>query len=76
MNPSNQLTMDVRLSPREHECSYFLLKGKSAKEIAQVLGLSYRTVELHLMNIKRKLGCRKVSALVVKLIDLGYLEAP
>jgi DNA-binding CsgD family transcriptional regulator len=72
MNKAYLLIPSIPLSTREQECSEFLLKGKSAKETAKILGLSYRTVEAHITNIKRKLGCRKISALVVKLIDLGY----
>ncbi len=64
----------TQLSSRETECTYYLLKGLSAKEIAKILGLSYRTVELHLINIRKKLNCNKTSTLILKLINLGYLE--
>ncbi len=34
------------------------LYGKTAKETAVIMGLSYRTIEEYLTNIKKKLGCR------------------
>ena len=59
------------LSLRETECAGYLLKGLSAKEIARAIGLSHRTVEGHLNNLKRKLDCHKTSLLVVKLLELN-----
>ncbi len=64
----------VQLSPREEECSYYLLQGLSAKEIGRIMKLSYRTVEAHLTNLKEKLECKKTSSLIVRLIELGYLD--
>ncbi|PJD97983.1 MAG: hypothetical protein CK425_02140 [Parachlamydia sp.] len=45
------------LSSRESQCIRQLLKGKSAKETGAALGLSPRTVEFYLENIKNKLSC-------------------
>lgn len=46
------------LSAREKECINHFLNGKTAKETAALLGLSYRTVEDYFANIKKKLNCR------------------
>lgn len=48
----------VQLTKREQDCLSHLLQGKTAKETAQILGLSHRTVEEYLNNIKRKCGLR------------------
>lgn len=64
----------IKLSLREEQCAYYLLQGLSSKEIGKHLELSYRTVEIHLTCLKEKLQCKKISALIVKLIRLGYLE--
>ncbi len=46
------------LSIREKECVRYFLQGKTAKETAYSLGLSYRTIEEYFTNIKKKLGCK------------------
>lgn len=50
----NQLT--VKLSKREMDCFRWTLKGYTAKKIAKELGISYRTVEEYLVNIRKKTG--------------------
>ena len=42
------------LTKRELDCIPLLLKGHSSKQIANVLNISYRTVEIHINNLKRK----------------------
>jgi PAS domain S-box-containing protein len=44
------------LSPRETEICTLIQSGLTSKEIAQLLGVSYQTVEKHRRNIRRKLG--------------------
>lgn len=46
------------LSIRERECVMAFLNGNTAKETAATLGISYRTIEEHFTNIKKKLGCK------------------
>ncbi len=53
------------LSRREKEISYLVREGMSSKEIAETLGISYRSVTTHRRNIRKKLG------LVAKKVDLG-----
>lgn len=43
------------LTPREREVLTLVADGLSAKQIAQQLGTSYRTVETHRLNIGKKL---------------------
>ena len=52
-----ELEQIFQLSSREKECLHFLVKGKTAKETAALLGLSPRTVESYLDHIKTKWGC-------------------
>lgn len=61
------------LSKRESECLFYLLRGKTAKEIARALTLSHRTVEGYIENIKFKLCCRTKTELIGKAIDQGLL---
>lgn len=52
------------LSNRELECLEYIIAGRgSSKEIARMLGISFRTVEHHISNLKYKLDCKKKSDL-------------
>ena len=54
----------VGLTARENDCVKLLILGKSLKEIASCLGLSPRTVEFHVNQIKKKTGCYSKSKLI------------
>ena len=45
------------LSTKESECLFYLLRGKPLKSIADNIGLSKRTVETYVDNIKAKFTC-------------------
>ncbi len=62
---------DYGLSPRESECLFFLIRGKTAKEISLKLGISTRTVENHIINLKYKMKCNNRSQIVEKAICEG-----
>lgn len=51
---------DFTLTLRELECLFYKNMGLTAKEVAQKLNISYRTVETHLENIKIKSGMKKI----------------
>jgi len=51
------------LSVREQECVMLGASGKTAKETAQVLQISPRTVEVHIAHAKEKLGCKNFKEL-------------
>lgn len=46
------------LSPREAETLAMIADGHTAKETARKLGISHRTVEIHVANAGAKLGAR------------------
>jgi RNA polymerase sigma factor (sigma-70 family) len=54
----------ARLTERERQVLEHAARGLHAKEIAQVLGISPRTVEVHKTRIMAKLGVRNVAELV------------
>jgi len=69
------------LSLREHTCLHWAAQGKSSREIAQLLGVSERTINFHLQNACRKLSARNrrvavVTALAMGLLDLGGADTP
>ena len=52
------------LTPRESDILAALGRGESSKQIAARLNLSFRTVEAHRQNIKRKLGIEGQAELI------------
>jgi DNA-binding NarL/FixJ family response regulator len=52
------------LTPRQREILQLIAEGKSTKEIAQLLGLSVKTVETHRAQIMDRLQIRDVAGLV------------
>lgn len=61
-----------KLTERECECVFLLIRGKTAKEIAAMLSLSKRTVESYIENIKNKMNCQNKAEILVKAISNGY----
>ncbi|MDB6141887.1 MAG: response regulator containing a CheY-like receiver domain and an DNA-binding domain [Pseudomonas sp.] len=53
-----------RLTFRQQEVLYWLVKGKSNKEIAFMFGLSVKTVNTHRAQIMERLGIRDIVGLV------------
>lgn len=58
------------LTPREVQCLSFYMRGYSSRNIADSLGLSHRTTEFYLDNIKSKLGVNKRSELLPLAFEL------
>lgn len=56
---------DVKISKREAECLSLLCRGKRIKQIASMLGISPRTVEYFVENMKRKTQCKTTSQLLM-----------
>ena len=63
--PSGQLT------PTERIVARYLVNGFTSKEIAQAMGSSPRTVEVHRANMIRKLQVRNSFELVSRLLSAG-----
>jgi len=52
---SRPIDTQPSLTTRENECLRWTADGKTSREIAQLLGVSERTVNFHISNIMRKL---------------------
>jgi len=71
--PRNPIAVRARLdklTPREHQVLQLVTDGKYNKTIADKLGISIKTVELHRANVVSKLGVKSVPELVR--VTLGY----
>ena len=61
-SPGAQRLRQVALTPRETEVLSWLAKGKTNRDIADILGMSPRTVNKHLEHVFEKLGVETRSA--------------
>ena len=61
-NAALQRLREVALTPRETEVLSWLAKGKTNRDIAEILGMSPRTVNKHLEHVFEKLGVETRSA--------------
>jgi DNA-binding NarL/FixJ family response regulator len=59
--PTSRLS-SAALTPRETEVLSWLAKGKTNRDIAEILGMSHRTVNKHLEHVFEKLGVETRSA--------------
>jgi DNA-binding CsgD family transcriptional regulator len=48
----------LNLTPTETQVANFVKQGKTTKEIADIMGLSPRTIESHRENIRNKIGIK------------------
>ncbi len=62
---TNSFQQAPALTPRELEVLRLVAVGLSAKEVANQLKISHRTVEVHRNNMLRKLGVKNTAELVV-----------
>ncbi|HLD47139.1 MAG TPA: response regulator transcription factor [Desulfobaccales bacterium] len=64
---------DDLLTKREKEILILLAEGNSSKQIAQILAISFTTVNNYRMRIKRKLGTSKTADLTRYAMQKGYV---
>jgi len=60
------------LTKKQSECLFYLIRGKSSKEISLLLKKSKRTIEDHINNLKDQFNCQTKSELIDKVFELGY----
>lgn len=70
LDPARHADALAQLTPRERQVLELVVAGKLNKTIADTLGISIKTVELHRSNMMSKLGVRNVPDLVK--LFLGY----
>ena len=63
-----------RLTDRELEVFEHFGRGKSTREVAEVMGLSLKTIESHRTNIKQKLGIDRAAEFMQRAVL--WVEAP
>jgi len=66
---------EIILTRREKEVLTVLMQEKSTKEIAEILFISQKTVEMHRSNLFVKLNVKNITGLVKQVIALDILGA-
>jgi len=64
-----------RLTERERQVLTLVARGRSNREIAQMLGLSANTIAVHRANLMKTLAVRKTAALVLYAVRHGLVTA-
>ncbi len=62
------------LTKREKEVFEQLIINKTTKEIANLLGISEKTVRNHISNVMQKLGVKGRASAVVELLRLNEIS--
>ena len=65
---------NVYLTQREAECVQLCLQGMSMKQVGICLGLSPRTIEFYLKNIKDKMGVKRKKELIIIFKQMLFSE--
>jgi len=62
-----------KLTDRERECLFWVSEGKTSWEVAQILGITERTVNFHLNSASRKSGCKNRYQTIARNMATGQL---
>lgn len=62
------------LTPRQREILQLVAEGHTSKEVAQRLGVSYRTIEVHRHQLMKRLGVHDLPGLVRFAVRVGLVE--
>jgi LuxR family quorum sensing-dependent transcriptional regulator len=66
---------NISLTPREREVLRWVARGKSAREVGEILHIAKRTVDEHAQTAVRKLGARNRTHAVAIAVRDGLIEA-
>ena len=63
----------TRLTPRETQTLNMMLRGKSTKEMAELMFISAKTAEKHRASLKRKLNVNSTAELLARALEDGLI---
>ena len=70
----NYTANSIKLTKRQSEVLFFLLRGKTVKQIAQILDISFRTIDQYLKELRLKFNVDTKYELIDKAILHGFLS--
>lgn len=50
-----------KLSRREQQIIQYTAEGLTSKQIARLLGLEFRTIQVYLANVRKKVGAKNIA---------------
>jgi len=62
---------EIPITAREMDCIKYIFRGYPSSQVGRLLGISERTVEKHIENVKERLGCHSKSDLIDVLLESG-----
>jgi two-component system, NarL family, nitrate/nitrite response regulator NarL len=71
--PEKKYAVNAEVTDREFEVLKYVVKGLSDNDIAKELGISVRTVQVHILNINKKFGTHNKAELAVYAIRNNYV---
>lgn len=75
LNKTTATFREDPLTAREKQVLQLIAEGKSTKEVAEVLGVSFKTAESHRMRIMNKLDIHNAAGLVLYAVRRGLIQA-
>jgi DNA-binding NarL/FixJ family response regulator len=72
--PPTGAEVSGKLTPRQREVLQLVAEGRSAKEIAAMLGISRRTAEFHKARLMESLGVQSMAELIQYAIRTGIIS--
>jgi LuxR family transcriptional regulator len=73
MSPALLPEQDIKLSPREIAVLRWTAEGKTSGEIADILGITERTVNFHINNLMTKMNVTNKTAAAIRAAVMGLL---
>jgi DNA-binding CsgD family transcriptional regulator len=64
----------ARLSARETDILYWISQGKTAAEVAQIYGISHRTIDTHITRVREKLDSVNTTQAVAKAMTMRIIQ--
>jgi DNA-binding CsgD family transcriptional regulator len=72
--PAQVVCQELSLSPREMQVLMLIADGKSTKEVAAILGISYKTADCHRSKLLQKFDVHESVSLIRRAIRAGIIE--
>jgi len=63
-------------TPKQKEILQKLVEGKTAKEVARDLGVSYQTVKQHTRKLRDRIGVVSIYRAVAMAVVFGWVKLP